>query len=125
MELPKRQFELLVKVMMLTTSQSDGESLNAMRKANSILNNHKLNWEEILTKSVIVKDEPVYQPPPKRGNKGKVSGDSAHILFCELAATGRFTYSRFVKSCEEFYQKTGFLTEKQYWSLKKLLEDDF
>ena len=41
----------LSKLMNLTTSDSDGEALNALRKANELLTKHKLTWSEILLKA--------------------------------------------------------------------------
>lgn len=41
----------LIKFMMLTTSDQDGEALNALRRANKMLKEAKINWEELLTQS--------------------------------------------------------------------------
>lgn len=41
--------DLLTKLMMLTTSDADGEALSAIRKANQILKKEKLNWQEVLS----------------------------------------------------------------------------
>ncbi len=43
--------EKLTKIMMLSTSDADGESLNAIRMANRMIKSVNLNWESILTKS--------------------------------------------------------------------------
>lgn len=39
----------LIKIMMLSTSDADGECLNAIRAANSMLSKLKMNWEEVLS----------------------------------------------------------------------------
>lgn len=38
----------LIKLMMLTTSDFDGEALSAIRKANKLLSHLKMNWSEVL-----------------------------------------------------------------------------
>lgn len=38
----------LVKILMLSTSDADGEALNAIRMANAMLKSAKVNWREFL-----------------------------------------------------------------------------
>ncbi len=50
----------LIKFLNLSTSNSDGEALNSIRKANIYLNENNLTWEEIFTEkkpiSINIKD---------------------------------------------------------------------
>lgn len=38
----------LIKILNLCTSDADGEALSALRKANSILKDNKMNWNDLL-----------------------------------------------------------------------------
>jgi len=48
MKLTPKQIEKLTRLMMLTASDSDGEALAALRMAQKILAEAKLNWAEVL-----------------------------------------------------------------------------
>lgn len=44
----KAALDRLAKVMVMTTSDHDGEALAAVRRANGILAKHKLRWPDVL-----------------------------------------------------------------------------
>ena len=53
----------LTKLLMLTTSDFDGEALSAIRMANSILKKEKLNWADIIRDEIRVKYEAKMDEP--------------------------------------------------------------
>lgn len=82
------RFELLIKLIKLSTSSNDSEALLAIRKANDIVREHfKGDWEALLRgKITIIADpffslkepdfgrRPMHAPvPPRRPNKYDVS----------------------------------------------------
>ena len=56
-----------VKLMMLTTSANDHEALSALRKANAILADQSVSWEQLINglKNLTVQVEVVKQEEPK------------------------------------------------------------
>lgn len=60
--------ERLVKLLMMTTSDKDGEALVAVRKANKLLRQLGVNWQELLALPLI-EDEPEPKPPPPSNDK--------------------------------------------------------
>ncbi len=50
-----------IKIMMMTTSNSDGEALTAIRRANKILADAKTSWAELLD---AVQADQSYRVPP-------------------------------------------------------------
>ena len=47
----------LVKFLNLTSSKNDGEALSALRKANSLLKENNLVWENVIIEPTIPKQE--------------------------------------------------------------------
>src|SRR5258708_29459164 len=58
---------IFIKLMMLTTSSNDNEALIALRKANKILFDAKVNWEELLC--AIQQSNEFRVPPSKRQHR--------------------------------------------------------
>jgi hypothetical protein len=55
-DLPKQ--ELLIKLLALTASDSEGEALSAMRKANSLLATAGWTWERLIRGKITVLADP-------------------------------------------------------------------
>ena len=129
----------LIKFMMMTTSDSDGEALTAIRKANAILKEQQVNWQEVLMG--IKPDQSFRVPPSKRrpepddyeraanssrgfaGHKTRYDDAVEIEKMFETAlheTRGRGVHG-FVESIHEWWQDKGFLTEAQYLALKKLI----
>ncbi len=53
------EFDRLKKLMQMTQSGNDNEALVALRKANSILSRHKLNWEQFIERLQLPAQQPV------------------------------------------------------------------
>ena len=63
-EIPKH--ELLLKLLRMTESSSDGEALTAIRKANQLLASAGWDWEKVLTAKITVVGDPfgsISKPP--------------------------------------------------------------
>lgn len=60
--------ERLAKLMMMTTSASDGEAVVALRKANTMMQAAGINWQEMLLGKQATMRGPVRPspPPPRR-----------------------------------------------------------
>ena len=59
---------IFVKLMMLTTSPHDAEALVALRKANRILSEAKVNWAELLGAARQADD---FRVPPSKRKSGQ------------------------------------------------------
>jgi hypothetical protein len=65
------KLETFVKLMMMTTSDKDGEALTAIRKANLLLKAEGKNWEELITGLVPIEREARFQEEAPRRSSGK------------------------------------------------------
>ncbi len=119
-----------IKIMMMTTSNSDGEALTAIRRANKILADAKTSWAELL--DAVQADQSYRVPPSKRrprpepewanvGDPTKYT-DSEEIdslfnqVFDKPLSEG---FESFVTSVHIWWQQKGFLTEAQYSAIKR------
>lgn len=68
---PEPKLDLLIKLLMLTTSANDAEALAAMRKANNLLSSRiKSDWNELLRGKVTIVEDPfnaISTPDPRGG----------------------------------------------------------
>lgn len=68
------KLDTFIKVLLMTTSDTDGEALAAIRRANSMLRNAHIDWEKLLRGKVTVVADPFNDiPAPKP--KPPVSAD--------------------------------------------------
>jgi hypothetical protein len=67
-ELPKQ--ELLIKLLKMTTSDNDGESLTALRKANEFLKTAGWDWEKLVRGRITVIADPFQNLTEPRRNNG-------------------------------------------------------
>lgn len=135
---------LFIKLMMLTTSDNDSEALSALRKANAILAQANVNWSEFLSAVQSNKVDNSFRTPPsqrqQRRNQSHSSGFSANA-FSDVGGdrtekfddakiinpmfeqafknAGNSSFRDFLDSVHEWWEDKGFLTEKQYYSVKK------
>ncbi len=117
------KFEKFIKIMKLTQSDQDGETLNAIRMANTILVEANVSWEELLRAKVAVTSSVAAQSVPQGGKRYTNKEEIETMLSGVLAsmATGSSFYS-FIKSLEDWWMDKGWLTEKQYNALRKSYE---
>jgi hypothetical protein len=121
-------FEILIKLMMMATSDNDGEALTALRKANAKLAAINRNWEELLRGKVAISDFP--EAPPmggdlKTGGGVKYTDPFISTMFDDIfkdlgtALKGGGGFRDFITDVHRFWEEKGFLTEKQYAAVKK------
>ena len=126
---------LLTKLMMMTSSENDQEALTALRKANKILKEAGVNWEELLDAlSKPAQAAPPPRPEPewedvgfragekhrgvKHTNKEEIDKYFAQIFSQEL----RESFAEFVESVNIWWRQHGFLTDPQYQAIKRAAE---
>jgi hypothetical protein len=137
---------MLVKLLMMTTSPNDGEALTAIRKANAMLAGANVNWEEFLkavqTTNAAQADQSFRTPPSQRRYRHD-DGDDFRNAFTDVgrSPSQKFTnakiidpmfevafanasggFADFLNSVHEWWEEKGFLTEKQYYAVKRAAE---
>ena len=123
---PVIDVERLAKLMMMTTSNFDGEALVAMRKANSMLTASKRNWQDIL----LARPEPQRQQERPRTKKTKTKQEDPRAplinkMFAKLFETVAegSTFREFVDSVHSHWVKKGVLSEKQYAAIHRAYQN--
>lgn len=118
-------YDRFIKLMMMTTSQHDGECLNALRMANAELMKLNRNWEEVIRGMVTVQ---AAQPGPKqhetrhdRGTQGPDPESQIARMFEAAFAktTPGSSFYGFLESIHDWWKEKGFLTDAQYDALKR------
>ena len=123
---------LLVKLMMLTTSTNDAEALAALRKANKILKDAKVNWAELLGAA---KPDQSFRVPPSRRPRPEPSWDSfgddqrytnedeINRMFDKVFNSNMSEgFAEFVESVHLWWEQHGWLSVAQYRAIKKAAE---
>lgn len=128
---------LFTKLMMMTTSDNDQEALTALRKANGILAEAGVNWEEFLNAVDIERRNKTGQSRKRERERndraanfsdvqsGKRNGryddaDAINALF-EMAYQNvtNSGFRGFLDSVHTWWEANGFLTEGQYNAVRK------
>lgn len=124
-------FTRLINIMMRTTSDQDGEALNAMRMANAMLTRVGKNWEEVLSGKVVVinvgaapPDHSHLVPPSKRRRPGSgaTPGKSEIETMLETLldrVSKRSSFRSFIESVAAFHEENGFVTPSQEEAIRK------
>ncbi len=110
-------FDKFIKLMQMTQSDQDGEVLTAIRMANTMLAENNANWEELLRSKVKVSAK----PEPAFAGKRYTNSEEIEEMLREILGsikTGS-SFFAFIESLKEWWEDKGFLTEKQYNSLRK------
>lgn len=133
---------ILVKLMMMTTSPNDGEALTAIRKANALLASANVNWAEFLsavetTKSAHKQEDQEFRKPPSQRRRERGPDDNAfsdvgrgsnkkyddaseiNPMFERAFRNASGGFADFLESVHDWWEETGFLTEKQYYAVKR------
>ena len=121
MQAPK--FEKFIKLMKMTTSSSEGEALNAIRMANSLLLEANLDWDEFLRGKAKIVGGSVSSQTTYSGKKYTNSNEIESMLEAVLNNVRSGTSFRtFIESLRDWWESNQFLTEKQYNALRKTYE---
>ena len=112
-----------VKLMMLTTSANDHEALSALRKANAILADQSVSWEQLINglKNLTVQVEVVKQEEPKKGKKKEEK--IAEMFEAVLKDMRDGSAKEFILDINRFFTEKGFLTDKQQAALEKFYKN--
>jgi len=96
--------------MMMTTSDHDGEALNAIRMANAELKAHKVNWEEVLSGK--------HKPS---NNDDEMADEMVMEMFKRAFANTnpQKGFYQFLLNIEAWYKEKGFLTSAQFTVLRR------
>lgn len=119
--------EKIIKCLELIASDSDGEALNAVRKANKFLKDSKKSWTEFFSQGGSAKapfgwnsddwfDEFVHKhkPTPDR--------ETQHMLEVVLASV-RGSARGFIESLADQFRVSGSLSQKQKSALRKFYQN--
>lgn len=116
--------QMLIKLLRMTESSHDGEALTAIRMANSMLNRHNANWDDVMHSKVPMVDAdpfakaPNVGPPPPRstGAPGPRHTDAQEIeqYFAVLTQRDLGSFKDYVDDVYRWWQDKGFLSDKQY-----------
>lgn len=121
----------LIKLMMMTTSNHDGEALTAMRMANADLSAAKLNWEEVLRGHGT---RPQHQrrsaPRPPWETEVEWYTDAAvveHLFEAAFrnASPNNPSFRAFLESLREWWDRKHGLTGPQYNALRRAAMNDY
>ena len=116
-------FKMFLKLMNLTTSQFDGECLNAIRMANAVLAQTNQTWEDLLKGKIVM-----ISPLSNQGALSKSKTNIRHSNADEINGYFETLYNRgsslgsfkqWINSVHEWWEEKDFLTENQYTTLKK------
>ena len=118
----------LIKLMMMTTTQNDGEALTAIRKANVMLKVNNVSWSSLLDVPTSAPRRPA-PPPPKRKPSGPMgrgtSGPAASNrqtfddpsiprMIQSLLRDTKGSFRDFVERMDDAWNEYGHLTGPQY-----------
>ncbi len=121
MQAPK--FEKFIKLMKMTTSPSEGEALNAIRMANSLLLEANLDWDDFLRGKAKIVGGTASAQTTYSGKKYTNSSEIESMLEAVLDNVRRGTsFHTFIESLRDWWESNQFLTEKQYNALRKTYE---
>jgi hypothetical protein len=123
-----------VKLMMLTTSEHDHEALVAIRKANAMLAQANVNWEEFLTaveatRSQAAPPKPQTKSPSRSEDFSDVGmtgdrytdADTINRLFeaCFSNTPRSSSFREFLDSVHTFWEINGYLSKAQYEAIQR------
>lgn len=118
------EFTQLKKLMDMSQSSNEGEQLNAIRLANRILEKHKLSWTEILSRTVTLDVEAAPYEPSNEPRAEKQERTARDKIIDGWFATLRegHTWSNFVDSLYDQWQKRNWLSKPQIDALERTVE---
>lgn len=127
-----------IKLMMMTTSENDGEALNALRKANKILATSNMSWEQLLMKSLAAPQQTARPPPrpepnwdnvpqpqpagPGRRRRYTDRKEINHLFSLALRNNLPENYLAKVMGIRQWWDDHQFLSERQYNAIKQAAE---
>lgn len=131
------KFTRLIQLMMMTTSDMDGEALVALRKANAMLAEQNMNWEELLRAKVKFARQEQTEAHHQRERGARDRTDRTTNQTHERASAEQIdawfeilldsvppasSFREFVEDVYEFWERQGYLTEKQEDAIRRSAE---
>jgi len=127
---------ILIKMLGMTGSKHDGEALVAIRKANALLAENNLNWEQVLSSITQTVSRSSYATPPSKrrnaapswGDVNAAARDDQHHDSDEVDklfeaaydnTTPKSSFYEFLESVHTFWTERGYLTTAQYQAIKR------
>jgi len=130
---------ILIKMLGMTGSKHDGEALVAIRKANALLVENNLNWDQLLSSvSQTVSRSSYATPPSKRQNNFRQpppwddvnarARDDQHTDADEIDKLFEAAYDNtppgssfygFIESVHTFWSVRNYLTPAQYQAIRR------
>ncbi len=118
-----KDFQRLLKFMEMTTSESDGECLNAIRMANKLLAAEGVDWKRVFNRLVTIDVEDggaeVEATPTGAPSKEQINAAMAAKLERALDGVAPGGYRDFLLSLEQQWQAKGFLSPNQREALDR------
>lgn len=114
--------ELLVKLMRMTTSNHDAEALVALRKANAMLAEAKMDWHDVLSGRVRAappRADNSYRTPPSQRQRSAQVDVKEMITYLLNTIPSHLSFYDYVVSVSHWYDVKGSLTEPQYVAIRR------
>ena len=122
----------LTKLLAMTTSDNDGEALNAMRKANAYIASWEMTWEDVLARpqATVINIGLQRAPPatnPYRGEdqdwdpphlRDKVVIDTMFRAIYAQPRTDNEEFWTFLDSVHQYWKDKQRLTPKQFQAIR-------
>lgn len=121
----------LLKLLAMTTSDNDGEALNAMRKANAYIGSWKMTWEDVLSQERVMNitlhraapssapyqgDDSDWNPPHL---SDKVVIDTMFRAIFAQPRSDNEEFWQFMDSVHNQWQQKGRLTPGQFQAIRR------
>ena len=118
-----KELERFTQLLAMTTSSFDNECLTAIRKANAMLAAKNMTWE-LFVKGRYPKENIDISSSKGKGNwpTDGMKSEDVEEMFTMALANSSGSFIKFLHSIYEWWEDKGFLTDKQFESLKKASE---
>lgn len=116
------EFNLLKKLMAMTTSDVDAEALMAIRRANDILKRNATDWDKVFSRLVTLDVEAASEVRGQpAGNARTAAGRARYLgdLLDDAEGSASGTFVDFVASVREQFERTGDLSSAQVEALER------
>lgn len=110
-------YKKLTKLMMLTSSENDNESLSALRAANAILKTYEIDWNRVFSRTVQVINE--FEPAPEEEKPTNRSKQIDEAFETVLASDLKGSAATFIDSLYQQWNNNHFLSQLQHEALMK------
>jgi hypothetical protein len=109
----------LIKLLNMTTSENDGEALNAIRLANKELEKEKTTWKAVLGRTITTTTVRTHAAAPQRFSGPRIDKVFSEVLYSNprLGTEGKAQVLRM----RQMYWDRGYLTLIEYADLMQFV----